>query len=120
MGSDSLTLNNGVKWESDEPTDRNAGVLVGIGDQFSKKSNRTLEDYHTFGNDINTALNTMIRECTMEGEADMALHYWFLPVLEQTGTLRDATDTTGLSSVTSEMTQRLRIYGDYFERGPGK
>lgn len=110
-----LTLNSGAKWEADEPTNKNAAILLSIGKQFSKESNRTLDDYHTFGQDINSGINTMIKECTMEGEADKALHLWFLPLLEQAGTLKDATDTTGLSSVTSKMIHRLNEYDDYFE-----
>lgn len=113
--SGQLTLNNGAKWQADDPTNKNAADLISIGEQFSKKSNITLEDYHAFGNDINSGINKMIRECTMEGEADQALHYWFLPLLEHSGTLQKATDTTGLSSITSEMNDRLGIYTNYFE-----
>lgn len=115
MVSDSLVLNNGAKWKADVPTNKNAGLLIATGDQFGKKSNRTLEDYHAFGNDINSGINKMINECTMEGAPDQALHMWFLPVLKQTGTLKNATDTTGLGNLTSEMIHRLHIYPDYFE-----
>jgi hypothetical protein len=81
-------LNNGAKWEADEPTNKNAGLLIANGDQFEKKSNRTLEDYHDFGNDINSGINKMIKECTMKGAQDQALHMWFLRVLKQTNTLK--------------------------------
>lgn len=110
-----LTLNNGVKWKADGPTKKNAAILISIGEQFSKKSNRTLEDYHAFGQDINSGINTMIKECTMEGEEDKALHLWFLPLLNQVSSLKNATDTAGLSNITSEMIHRLGIYKDYFE-----
>lgn len=113
--SGQLILNNGAKWQADDPTNKNAANLISIGEQFSKKSNRSLEDYHAFGNDIHSGINKMIRECTMEGAADQALHFWFLPLLEQTSTLKEATDTTGLSSTTSEMVNRLEIYNDFFE-----
>lgn len=115
MASDSLALNNGAKWKADEPTNKNAGLLIATGDQFSKNSKRTLEDYHAFGNDITSGINKMIKECTMEGKEDAALHLWFLPLLQQTGTLKDAKDTTGLGSVTSEMIHRLQMYKNYFE-----
>lgn len=115
MASDSLVLNNGAKWKADAPTNKNAGLLIATGDQFAKKSNRTLEDYHAFGNDINAGINKMINECTMEGAPDQALHMWFLPVLKQTSTLKNATDTIGLNNLTSEMIHRLHIYSNYFE-----
>ena len=115
MSSDSLVLNNGAKWNADEPTNKNAGLLIATGDQFAKKSNRTLEDYHTFGKDITSGINKMINECTMEGAPDQALHLWFLPLLKQTGTLKEATDTTGLNNLSSQMIHRLHIYHDYFE-----
>lgn len=113
--SDMLTLNNGSKWLADESTNNNASILISIGEEFSKDADKTLEDYRTFGNDINAAINVMIKECSMEGKADEALHYWFLPVLKQASILEEATDTTGLSHVTSEMVHRLNEYGDYFE-----
>jgi len=112
---DMLTLNNGAKWQADEPTNRNAGVINSIGENFLKNNNRTLETYNALGTDISQAINTMIRECTMKGEADQALHYWFAPMLQRAGTLKNATDTTGLSDITSEMIERMRMYQDYFE-----
>lgn len=115
MASVNLTLNHGAKWKADEPTNKNAEILIAAGGRFSKNPNGTLEDYQAFGREIHSGINTMIRECTMEGDADKALHLWFLPLLEQTGTLKDATDTTGLSLVTSEMIHRLGVYKDYFE-----
>lgn len=110
-----LTLNNGSKWLADDPTNKNAATLISIGEQFSKRSKKTLTDYQAFGNDIQSAINKMIKECTMKGEADQALHFWFLPILEQVNTLKEATDTTGLSSITSEMNHRLNEYHDYFQ-----
>ncbi len=115
MATDSLTLNNGAKWKADEPTNKNAGALIATGDQFSKSSKRTLDDYHAFGNDITSGINKMIKECTMEGKEDAALHLWFLPLLKQTNALKEATDTTGLGAVTSEMIHRLQMYKNYFE-----
>lgn len=115
VDSDMLTLNNGSKWMADEPTNKNASILISIGEMFSKDSDKTLEDYHTFGNDINAAINLMIKECSMKGEADQALHYWFLPLLEQVNTIKEATDTIGLGTITSEMIHRLKEYNDYFE-----
>ena len=115
IAGESLTLNNGAKWEADEPTNNNADLLISIGDRFADISNKTLEDYQTFGKDILAGINKMIQECSMEGAADHALHLWFLPLLEQSKTLQEATDTTGLDSLTSEMIHRLNEYYDYFE-----
>ncbi len=113
--SDKLALNNGAKWKADESTNKNVALLVATGNKFSTSSKRTLEDYHGFGKDISAGINKMINECTMKGAADEALHHWFLPVLQQTKTLGDATDTTGLGSVASGMIDRLHIYPNYFE-----
>ena len=115
IAAESLTLDNGTKWEADEPTNNNANLLISIGDRFSDISNKTLEDYQIFGKDILGGINKMIQECSMEGAADHALHLWFLPLLEQSRTLQEATDTTGLASLTSEMIHRLNEYYDYFE-----
>ena len=112
---DRLTLNNGAKWQDDEPTNKNANIIISIGDQFEKDDTRTLEDYNAFGNEVIEAINIMIRECTMKGEADLALHFWFAPILHQAEALKEATDTTGLSEIASEMIDRMRVYHDYFE-----
>ncbi|SRR5690606_22823177 len=112
---DQLTLHNGAKWPADAPTNKNADVIISIGDQFSKKDPKTVEDYQKFGNDVNEAINTMIRECTMKGEADMALHYWFAPILQNASDLKKTSDTNELKSIASEMNDRIHIYHQYFE-----
>ncbi len=113
--SDEIALNNGAKWKADASTNKNVALLVATGNKFSSNSKRTLEDYHNFGNDINAGINKMISECKMTGAADGALHVWFHPVLTQSKTLSDATDTTGLGSIASGMIDRLHIYPNYFE-----
>lgn len=110
-----LTLNNGAKWQADAPTNHNAQMLMAIGEQFSDKNQHALEDYQTFGNDVNAGINKMIRECTMEGAPDQALHVWFAPLLGQASTLSKATDTSGLDNIASEMVHRLEMYPEYFE-----
>jgi len=110
-----LNLNSGAKWQADEPTNHNAQMLMAIGKQFSDKAQPTLKDYQTFGGDVNAGINKMIRECTMEGAADQALHVWFAPLLGQASTLSRATDVDGLAEIAAEMIHRLEIYPDYFE-----
>ena len=112
---DRLALNNGEKWPDDEPTSKNAEIINSIGAQFLEHDNRTLEDYQTFGDDVSKAINTMIQECSMEGEADMALHYWFAPILQDANNLKKATDTKGLSDIALKMVDRMQMYHDYFE-----
>lgn len=110
-----LTLNNGEKWQADKPTNRNAENLLAIGNRFSKKDHRTLEDYRTFGSEVEAGINKMIRECTMRGEPDVALHIWFFPILEGAESLKEANNAEGLEEVSSEMIKRMRIYDDFFE-----
>ena len=112
---DQLTLHNGAKWPADAPTNKNADVIISIGDQFSKMNPKTVEDYKTFGNDVNEAINTMIRECTMKGEADMALHYWFAPILQNASDLKETSNINELENIASEMIDRIHIYHQYFE-----
>lgn len=115
MTGDDLSLNDGEKWEADEPTNRNAEIIRTIGTHFQEIGEKTLEDYQTFGHEVNEAINTMIRECTMEGEADQALHNWFLPLLQHAETLQDATDTDGLDEIADKMIDRINMYSGYFE-----
>lgn len=114
-GTDMLALNDGEKWEADEPTNKNAAVLISIGEEFSNDADKTLEDYNKFGNDVIAAINVMIKECTMKGAADEALHNWFFPIMEQAGSLKDASNLTGLNDIASKINQRMNVYHDYFE-----
>lgn len=115
MIDETLKLNNGEKWQADEPTNKNADRIISIGEQFLESGDKSLADYKRFGEDVNEAINIMIRECTMEGEADHALHIWFLPLIRQASTLREASDTTGLEEITMEMVDRMKMYHGYFE-----
>lgn len=110
-----LTLNNGSKWEADEPTNRNAEKIIAIADHFLEINDKNLQAYQAFGEDITEALNTMIRECTMEGEADQALHLWFFPLLQHAETLQNATGTDGLDEIAVKMIDRINMYSGYFE-----
>lgn len=113
--ADRLALNNGAKWSADKPTNKNAKIIISIGDQFLENDNRTLEDYQAFGEDVTEAINIMIRECTMKGEADMALHFWFAPLVQNANTLKEATDTKELRDIALKMIDRMHMYHKYFE-----
>src|SRR5690606_22698145 len=112
---DRLTLNNGAKWPADAPTNKNAKIIISIGDQFLENDNKNLQDYQTFGSDVNEAINTMIQECTMKGEADMALHFWFAPIMQSAHILKEASDTNELRNIALKMNDRMHSYHEYFE-----
>ncbi|HEY5463978.1 MAG TPA: hypothetical protein VIJ95_12030 [Hanamia sp.] len=57
----------------------------------------------------------MIKDCTLKGAPDEALHKWMLPILRQAGELKNVSDTAIAKPIFDSMVKRINIYYDYFE-----
>lgn len=110
-----LTLNNGKKWNSDEPTNRNVADLKAIVARFDAKSNKAVGDYTAFASEFGTGLDKMIKECRMQGPDHEALHQWLEPLLAKTADLKKATTEAEAATLFHGIHERLNEYNTYFE-----
>lgn len=110
-----LTLNNGAKWNSDESTNKNVGDLETIMHRWRENKAKTLADYQTAGNELQSALDKMIRECRMKGPDHDALHLWLEPLLKNVNDIKMATNESKAENVFHEIDERIKNYHLYFE-----
>lgn len=110
-----LTLNNGAKWHSDKSTSKNVAALEGIADRFQAKGGKDLAAYTAVGSELQTALNTLVSECRMQGEDHEALHHWLEPLLTKVKALQKATTEEEAATLFGAVNDQLNLYHQYFE-----
>jgi hypothetical protein len=110
-----LALNNGQKWQSDAPTNKNVADMRTIAQDFSVEPHTSLSDYQILAGDLQKGLDKMIQECKMSGLAHDALHLWLEPLLKDVNELKQADDTTSAEKIFHAINERLGLYAQYFE-----
>ena len=107
-----LDLNNGNLWSANIETTEGIGKMIGLVDSFS--DTESVEAYSKLSKDLNTTLNTILKECTMEGEAHDNLHTYLFPMFEMIAGI-GSTDLETCKINYNEMKQQLSEYANYFE-----
>ena len=110
-----LTLNNGAKWKADSSTNRHLISIKTTANIFKVGPFPAVDKYQILGSDIQEELNSMIKDCTLKGAPDEALHKWMLPILRQAGELKNVSDTAIAKPIFDSLDKRINIYYDYFE-----
>jgi hypothetical protein len=60
-------------------------------------------------------IDTLVRDCTLKGAPDEALHKWMMPILRQSRNLKNINDTAKARLIFDSIDNRINIYYDYFE-----
>ncbi len=110
-----LTLNNGAKWQADSSTNQHLIEIKTMANMFKVAPFPAIEKYQILGSDIQAGFNSMIKDCTLKGAQDEALHKWMLPILDQARELKNVTDTAIARPIFDSIDHRINIYYDYFE-----
>lgn len=110
-----LALNNGAKWKADESTNKNVSELKMIAKRLNENKSKTLVDYATVANELQTGLDKMIKQCRMQGPDHEALHQWLEPLLQNVANMEKATDEKKASGFFNTIEGQLKIYHQYFE-----
>jgi hypothetical protein len=110
-----LGLNNGAKWKADERTNNNVAELKLIVSRFTKSKNKSVADYSALANDLQNSLNTLIKECRMQGVDHDALHQWLQTLIENVKNLKTVTTESEASQVFAEINNEVSAYNQYFE-----
>ena len=113
--STELTLNNGAKWQADSNTNRHLAGIKTMANMFRVAPFPTADRYQIFGSDIQMKLDTLVRDCTLKGAPDEALHKWMMPILRQSRDLKTISDTAKARLIFDSLDNRINIYYDYFE-----
>jgi hypothetical protein len=110
-----LSLNNGMKWKADDPTNENVKAIRKVVSNFESKQNLMLHDYHNASQEINNAINTLLTGCKMTGAEHEALHQWLLPLIDNTKKLLDSKEAEESAKIFSAIKEQLNLYNHYFD-----
>lgn len=111
-GDAGLSLNNGAKWKADASTNANVAAMNQISSQAAPAS---LEDFTKTGNDLQTGIDKMIKECRMEGPDHEALHHWLEPLMEKNKALLGAKSVEEATEIFGDLKKQIELYPQFFE-----
>jgi len=107
-----LDLNNGNLWSANIETTEGIGNMVVLMDSFS--DTESVEAYSILSNHLTETLNTILKECTMDGEAHNNLHTYLFPMFDMIEGI-GSTDLETCKVSYSELKDQLSEYPNYFE-----
>ena len=112
--ADTIALDKGAKWQTDESTRKHAAKLIAETNAFNTKENADVSSYHAFADDMQKELNTLISDCKMQGENHEALHLWLEPVLKDVSDLKKINAAEAGIAATAKLTIDITKFNQYF------
>ncbi|MCO6496285.1 MAG: hypothetical protein J5I50_01355 [Chitinophagaceae bacterium] len=112
---EALSLNDGVKWQSDAATTENVSALKTMADNFNADTGGDAEQFRALGENLQEGLNQLIQQCTMDGPAHDELHKWLEPVIKNIKNLKDVADADEGQKLLTELKGRLNNYSNFFQ-----
>lgn len=106
-----LQLNNGEKWVADEATKRNVDAMAQI---VSGDMPADADTYIAKANELQTALQTMINECRMQGPDHDALHLWLEPLMAHVKQLGGQKDVQSAAMEYNKIKEQIKLFDTYF------
>lgn len=110
-----MTLNNGAKWKADSITNHNVIRLKVTANMFRVKPYPELDTYQLLGGYLSNDVDTMLLQCRMKGADHEALHKWLAPIIEQSGRLKNVTDTAVGRRIFDSVDNRINMFNQYFD-----
>lgn len=117
VADNSLTLNNGAKWQMDTSTNSNVVSLKTMTNMFAVDPFPPINAYQVYGNDMSTGLNKMVKECKMTGDDHEALHHWMEPIIRQSNDMKNVSDTAMARQKFDSIKTRVDLFPEYFVLG---
>ena len=106
-----VTLNNGERWDANPETTQGVMKMAKMVESFPDDASPV--DYHTLKIGLEEEFGTILRKCTMKGEAHDQLHNYLVPLREMFSDLA-SDDATRSKIAVDKLRYHLRSYGDYF------
>ena len=107
-----LELNRGKKWIANPETTSGIGKMVILTDEFT--DTESVEAYQKLSEDLSATLNTLLKECTMEGEPHNHLHTYLYPMFDMIEGI-GSSDLETCKENYDKLKAQLSEYPNYFE-----
>jgi len=107
-----IQLNNGIKWNANIETTQGVNRML---EEIKKSSPKTVEEYVSLANKLNTEKNMIVEKCTMEGKSHDNLHIFLHPLIEKINHLLKVTTMKDGMEITNSIVENLEAYTYYFK-----
>jgi hypothetical protein len=107
-----IELDNGNLWSANIETTEGITKMVGLMDSFSDVE--SVEAYSILSGHLNTTLNTILKECSMEGEAHDHLHTYLFPMFNMIAGI-GSTELKTCKVNFNALEKQLAEYPKYFD-----
>ena len=110
-----LTLNNGVKWASDESTFSGMEKLKSALSHFSENSSTpSIAEYNSLGETLAMINKDIISQCSMKGEDHDQLHIVLVPMLANVDVIKNGQDITAIKENNAALSKGLELFFEHF------
>ena len=110
-----LTLNNGVKWNSDDSTNSNVANLQKTLDRYPANEATTLVTYQEAATELQDGVNQLVKQCKMKGPDHDALHAWLEPFMGEVKALKASATAEESAKHLETLRKYATLYPQYFE-----
>lgn len=109
---EAIVLNNGAKWKVDENMMVHIQNMENDINGFEAKST---DDYAALAKKIESNINLLTSDCTMEGQAHDELHKWLLPFIDLSDAFSDSKTEEEYASNFQKIKTSFTTFKTYFE-----
>ena len=106
-----IQLDNGSKWKAN--TETTEGIQA-MASRIAEDESNSIKHYKKLASDLNDLKNTIIKECTMEGESHDNLHVFLVPLADKIAALGEVNSVHEGAEITKEIREYLEGYYNYF------
>lgn len=85
----SVSTNNGAKWKADEATKKNVAAMIKVVNDTTYASSAKRNQLSA---NLQSAIDTLVKECRMKGPEHDALHAWLEKVLHDVKEIKEGDD----------------------------
>lgn len=107
-----IETNDGAKWEANPETNEGVQKMQSL---LKTQPTKTLEDYYTLAEQLNSDKNYVVKNCTMKGASHDNLHVWLLPLIAKIEALSETQSLEDASKIKHNIEENVNKYADYFE-----
>ncbi|OKL42027.1 hypothetical protein [Pontibacter flavimaris] len=110
-----LALNDGERWQADEPTNDNLQQLQQLmEDHLNQPEADSIDAINELGRGMQLGFQEVFKECRMQGTEHDMLHAYLMPMLEDVKALETNNPETALAA-RDRLAERLGEYQTYFK-----
>lgn len=106
-----IQLDNGSKWKANIETTEGIQEMVS---RIEEDESISIKHHKKLASDLNDLKNTIIKECTMEGESHNNLHEYLVPLADKIAALGEVNSVHEGALITREIREHLDAYYNYF------